>query len=204
MSAQKRPRSDDTGATSTGTTSTAAAVGRTAFAPLRLSVGGTPFTTTRETLCAEKGSMLATKFEEDSPFGELVTDDSGTIFLDTDPTTFAWILGYLRRGCVLAGTPAQPLLDQVRADADYFGLVGLVAALDGKLKAISEPPTYQYDHMSVGPTDWGDSDDRDEQERDYRSCIQAWQERGRQGWRVTHATMDANGWLDCVLEKKIE
>ena len=102
----KRARSDDTGATST-----AAAAGRTAFAPLRLSVGGTMFTTTRETLCAEKGSMLATKFEEDSPFGELVTDDSGAIFIDTDPTTFAWILGYLRRGCVLAGTPAQPLLD---------------------------------------------------------------------------------------------
>ena len=199
MSAQKRPRSDDTGATST-----AAAAGRTAFAPLRLSVGGTMFTTTRETLCAEKGSMLATKFEEDSPFGELVTDDSGVIFLDTDPTTFAWILGYLRRGCVLAGTPAQPLLDQVRADADYFGLVGLVAALDGKLEEMSKPPKYHYDHMSVGPTDWGDSDDRDQNETDYRSCIELWQERGRQGWRVTHATMDANGWLDCVLEKKIE
>ena len=94
----KRAHSDDT----------ATSAGRTAFAPLRLSVGGTMFTTTRETLCAEKGSMLATKFEEDSPFGELVTDDSGVIFLDTDPTTFAWILGYLRRGCVLAGTPALP------------------------------------------------------------------------------------------------
>ena len=146
MSAKKRPRSDDTGATSAAT-----AARRTAFAPLRLSVGGTMFTTTRETLCAEKGSMLATKFEEDSPFGELVTDDSGAVFLDTDPTTFAWILGYLRRGCVLAGTPAQPLLDQVRADADYFGLVGLVAALDSKLEETSKPPMYQYDHKVIGP-----------------------------------------------------
>ena len=95
--------------------------------------------------------MLATKFEEDSPFGELVTDDSGAIFLDTDPTTFAWILGYLRRGCVLAGTPAQPLLDQVRADAALGGLVGLVAALDSKLEETSKPPMYQYDHKVIGP-----------------------------------------------------
>ena len=95
---------------------------------------------------------VAPKFE-DSPFGELVTDDSGAIFLDTDPTTFAWILGYLRRGCVLAGTPAQPLLDQVRADADYFGLVGLVAALDVKLEETSKPPMYQYDHKVIGLRD---------------------------------------------------
>ena len=191
MSAQKRPRSDDTGATST-----AAAAGRTAFAPLRLSAGGTPFTTTRETLCAEKGSMLATKFEEDSPFGELVTDDSGAVFLDTDPTTFAWILGYLRRGCVLAGTPAQPLLDQVRADADYFGLVGLVAALDGKLEEMSKPTKYQYDHHIIGPLK-GD-------EAEYNSSIKAVTAIGKKGWRVVHAAMDADGeYLDCLVEKKV-
>ena len=191
MSAQKRPRSDDTGATSTAT-----AAGRTAFAPLRLSVGGTMFTTTRETLCAEKGSMLATKFEEDSPFGELVTDDSGVIFLDTDPTTFAWILGYLRRGCVLAGTPAQPLLDQVRADADYFGLVGLVAALDGKLEEMSKPTKYQYDHHIIGPLK-GD-------EAEYNNSIKAVTAFGKKGWRVVHAAMDADGeYLDCLVEKKV-
>ena len=193
MSAQKRPRSDDTGATST-----AAAAGRTAFAPLRLSVGGTMFTTTRETLCAEKGSMLATKFEEDSPFGELVTDDSGVIFLDTDPTTFAWILGYLRRGCVLAGTPAQPLLDQVRADADYFGLVGLVAALDGKLEETSKPTKYQYEHQVVGPL-------KGEPEKDYKSSVKTVTAMGKKGWRVVHATMDADGeYLDCLLEMKVD
>ena len=195
MSAKKRPRSDDTGATSTAT---AAAAGRTAFAPLRLSVGGTMFTTTRETLCAEKGSMLDTKFEEDSPFGELVTDDSGAIFLDTDPTTFAWILGYLRRGCVLAGTPAQPLLDQVRADADYFGLVGLVAALDVKLEETSKPPMYQYDHKVIGPL--RDNDYPGE----YKTTVKAVTALGKQGWRVLHAAMDADGdYLDCLIEKKV-
>ena len=204
MSAQKRPRSDDTGATST-----AAAAGRTAFAPLRLSVGGTMFTTTRETLCAEKGSMLATKFEEDSPFGELVTDDSGAIFLDTDPTTFAWILGYLRRGCVLAGTPAQPLLDQVRADADYFGLVGLVAALDGKLEELEEMsrmPTYEYEHVILGPLTFGDGPEDEAKRMKYERCLASINANyAAKGWRVAHAAVDAAGeYVDCVLERKAD
>lgn len=203
MSAQKRPRSDDTGATSTAT-----AAGRTAFAPLRLSVGGTMFTTTRETLCAEKGSMLATKFEEDSPFGELVTDDSGVIFLDTDPTTFAWILGYLRRGCVLAGTPAQPLLDQVRADADYFGLVGLVAALDGKVEETSRTPTYKYEHVILGPLNFGNGPSVGDQvkKKKYEESLASLNRHyAAKGWRVAHAAVDADGnYVDCVLEKKDE
>ena len=45
MSAQKRSRSDDTGATAAGS----GTVCSSSFAPIRLSVGGTPFTTTRAT-----------------------------------------------------------------------------------------------------------------------------------------------------------
>ena len=34
--------------------------------------------------------MLAIKFDPDSPYGELVVDDSGAFFLDSDPATFTW------------------------------------------------------------------------------------------------------------------
>ena len=199
----KRARTDDpeTGATSVATP----AVGTSRFAPIRLSVGGTLFTTTRATLCAEKGSMLAAKFAEDSPFGELITDDTGAIFLDSDPATFTWILGYLRRGCVLAGTPLQPLLEQVRADADYFGLAGLVAALDKQLESTTQEPTYGYDHFLVGPLAYDEKTSAGKQsKKKYIESIKGLNEYGARSFRVAHAAVDAEGqYVDCILEKRL-
>jgi hypothetical protein len=203
MSAQKRARLDDTGGTFA---ESPAASGTGDFQPVRLSVGGTPFTTTRATLCAEKGSMLATKFEQDSPFGDLVTDDTGAIFLDTDPLTFNWILGYLRRGCHLAGSPAQPLLEQVRADADYFGLAGLVAALDKKLDVMTQPK-HVYEHWALGPLDFGQCSDPAERQirKDFVESEAGLNALGAKGFRLVHAAMDAEGkFMDCMMEKQIE
>ena len=150
--------------------------------------------------------MLATKFELDSPFGELVTDDTGAIFLDTDPATFSWILGYLRRGCHLAGTPAQPLLEQVRADADYFGLAGLVAALDKKLDMITQPK-YRYVHHALGPLDFGDHEtiqERKKAQEFTESTAELNEHWGAMGFRMVHAAVDADGaYMDCMLEKKM-
>jgi len=98
---------------------------------IHLNVGGTPFQTTRATLTAAAGSMLAVKFQDDSPFGEAVTDADGKYFIDRDPVSFAWIIDYLRRGCKLVGAPEDPaLLSRIRDDADYFGLFDLVADFD--------------------------------------------------------------------------
>ena len=111
----------------------------------RLDVGGTLFITTRETLCAASGSVLASTFMRGSSsavragfddqlwvgvvpgWGPQAVPDA---FIDSDPETFAWILGFLRRGCRLAGTPPTRLFEQVRADAQSFGLDELVSALD--------------------------------------------------------------------------
>ena len=111
----------------------------------RLDVGGTLFITTRETLCAASGSVLASAFMRGSSsavragfddqlwvgvvpgWGPQAVPDA---FIDSDPETFAWILGFLRRGCRLAGTPPTRLFEQVRADARSFGLDELVSALD--------------------------------------------------------------------------
>ena len=181
------------------------AVGSSRFAPIRVSVGGTLFTTTRATLCAEKGSMLAAKFAEDSPFGDLITDDTGAIFLDSDPATFTWILGYLRRGCVLAGTPVQPLLEQVRADADYFGLAGLVAALDKQLESTTQEPKYGYDHTLVGPMTFDkETAEGQKKRKEYVQSIEDLCQYGARGFRVAHAAVDAEGqYVDCILEKRL-
>ena len=183
---------------------------------MRLSVGGTLFTTTRATLCAEKGSMLATKFEGGSPFGELVADETGAIFLDTDPATFTWILGYLRRSCCLAGTPPQPLLEQVRADADYFGLSGLVKALDARLAAIEmaekaekaekakkAATRYTYQHRLVGPLSATATDgDEDRRYAMFEQSMQQLNDSAQAGYRLVSAAVDGEGnYVDCMMEK---
>ena len=113
----------------------------------RLDVGGAPFVTTRGTLCAASGSVLASAFMRGSSsavkagfddqlwvgvvpgWGPQAVPDA---FIDSDPETFAWILGFLRRGCRLVGTPPTRLFEQVRADALSFGIDELVSALDEK------------------------------------------------------------------------
>ena len=95
---------------------------------IKLNVGGTYFTTTRATLCAETGSMLATKFSEESCFAPLLRDPDGTVFLDRNPTYFKFLLDYSRLSCrVLALDPNETyILEAILAEADYFGLEGLV------------------------------------------------------------------------------
>jgi len=52
---------------------------------VRLNVGGTFFTTSLDTLCAVPDSLLGRMFDPDSAFGNLPTDETGTVFLDRDP-----------------------------------------------------------------------------------------------------------------------
>jgi len=93
---------------------------------IELNVGGGIFVTTRGTLCAEAGSMLAAKFDEDSSFAP-PTEFDGAVFLDRNPRTFEYVLDYLRNRCRVQFDVPLKLLKQLQADADYFGLVGLKA-----------------------------------------------------------------------------
>jgi hypothetical protein len=104
---------------------------------LRLNVGGKLFETTRATLCAEDPSMLASLFRPDSPFAP-PTELDGEIFLDRNPATFGYIVDYLRDECHLLVNPPQELLKRLRVDADFYGLVGLVAACDAILLSMNE------------------------------------------------------------------
>ena len=61
---------------------------------VRLSVGGTPFTSTRSTLarCGFLDALLG--------WPKLPRDEAGRIFVDRDPATFAHLLTFMRTGCV--------------------------------------------------------------------------------------------------------
>mmetsp|Transcript_11384 Transcript_11384/g.24664 ORF Transcript_11384/g.24664 Transcript_11384/m.24664 type:complete len:146 (-) Transcript_11384:156-593(-) len=103
---------------------------------IELNVGGGIFVTTRGTLCAEAGSMLAAKFDEDSSFAPPKELD-GAVFLDRNFEAFGYILDYLRNRCRVEFDIPPALLKQLRADSDYFGLVGLKACCG---REIASPP----------------------------------------------------------------
>ena len=98
-----------------------------------LSVGGTPFTTRRSTLCRVPDSVLAKVFTLDNEFREPDKDRSGACFLDRDPSVFAWVLRYLRLEQQLYDLPPTDMIRSVRMEADFWGLEGLVDILDASL-----------------------------------------------------------------------
>ncbi|OEU17886.1 POZ domain-containing protein [Fragilariopsis cylindrus CCMP1102] len=123
------------------------------IAIIRLNVGGQHFITTRATLCAVEGSLLACMFCLDSNFAPPIENEGKEVFLDRNPIAFGSILDYLRDGCrVMVDLPSnnneEALLQRLRTDADYFGLDGLVLYCDTKLRIIIEKQCDQRDNAA--------------------------------------------------------
>ena len=90
---------------------------------INLNVGGTKFSTSRQTL-----TQIPDTFFTGLLSGRIMTfrDDSGAIFIDRDPVLFRIILNYLR-------TRSLPLeevkLKELRHEAEFYGLAPLVRKL---------------------------------------------------------------------------
>ena len=98
-----------------------------------LSVGGTPFTTRRSTLCMEPGSVLAINFSNNNGHAEPSTDKNNPYVIDSDPLLFNWVMRYLRFGGHLPDLPEDHLIRSVREEAFYWQLTGMVKLLDAQL-----------------------------------------------------------------------
>ena len=98
-----------------------------------LSVGGTPFTTRRSTLCRVPDSALAKLFTLDNGFGEPDKDKSGAYFLNRNAKFFTWVHDYLLFECRLYDLPPADMIRSVRMEADFWGLKDLVYILDANL-----------------------------------------------------------------------
>jgi len=101
---------------------------------VELSIGGHLFSTTVSTLRnAPHPSLFAAMF---SGRHELKRDGNGRIFIDRDGRHFHDVLNWLRDGkfpcpCPTADSPAAvKYLVELRAEADYYGLEGLVREID--------------------------------------------------------------------------
>ena len=89
-----------------------------------LNIGGNKFTTSRETLCKDKNSMLCSMF---CGRHNIIKDSDNSVFIDRDGTHFRHILNYLRGNIEnLSDLPSnENTLKELAKEADYYQLLGL-------------------------------------------------------------------------------
>ena len=97
---------------------------------IRLNVGGIIYQTSLETLSKYPGSLLAEMFSEKF---DLKQGKDGSYFIDRDGSHFRHILNYLRSGTVPAISTLNADTKEILHEAEYYGLVGLVKAINSKL-----------------------------------------------------------------------
>jgi len=87
--------------------------------PIVLNVGGKYFTTTLATLRSKTGTLFEEMFHQNT---SSTCSADGSFFIDRDPSTFAYILEYLRNDDMLVRSKDKSLRLQVHEDAEYFQL----------------------------------------------------------------------------------
>ena len=92
------------------------------------------FTTTKETLTKDSGSLLDDMFNGKLP---VQYEEDGSVFIDRDGKHFGYILNYLRSDFGLQGgvilPQTVPELEELRSEAMYFQMVSLVGIITDAL-----------------------------------------------------------------------
>ena len=114
---------------------------------IKLQVGDHAFTTSRETLCMRKGSMLEAMF---SGRHSIKPEEDGSIFIDRDGEHFKLILNYLRDGKLPSGL-SNDTREALAAEAEYYQLEDLVERLTPTAQKIVEYKTVTVNFSGVRP-----------------------------------------------------
>ena len=92
------------------------------------------FTTTKETLTKDSGSLLDDMFNSKQT---VQYEEDGSVFIDRDGKHFGYILNYLRSDFGLQGgvilPQTVPELEELRSEAMYFQMVSLVGIITDAL-----------------------------------------------------------------------
>lgn len=102
---------------------------------LVLRVGGQEFETSRQTLCADRNSMLAALVLRHWGNDDKNNKNS-VIRIDRDGQRFAHVLNYLRSGTVWLQDVGQ--LRELQEEAEFFCLAGLSALCEQEIQRIVE------------------------------------------------------------------
>ena len=112
---------------------------------IKLNVGGTVFETSRQTLTQVPDSLLGRMFDPDSSLPPARLQD-GAFLIDSSPSSFPVILHWLRHREVALG---EVTVETALSTANYFGLQGLVEALDEIVKKKEEEPEGESDWIKL-------------------------------------------------------
>ncbi|TPX68913.1 hypothetical protein SpCBS45565_g02856 [Spizellomyces sp. 'palustris'] len=113
---------------------------------IKLSVGGIPFTTTRATLCADPGSLLAQLFGNSSKGRIKCSMADGAYFIDRDGTQFRHILNWLRGVDTITQIEDKQSLRELQTEGEYYEIRGLVELISDLL--IADEQSHQHDASS--------------------------------------------------------
>jgi len=91
--------------------------------PIILNVGGEHFSTSLATLRAKNGTYLDKMFRNGS---NTICSADGSYFIDRDPSTFEYVLEYLRTDDMLVKSGEESVRMQALGDAEYFQLPELL------------------------------------------------------------------------------
>jgi hypothetical protein len=100
---------------------------------IEINVGGTPYVTTRETLCRIKGTMLDKMFS-----GTLESTKLGSAyFIDRDGRIFQYILQYLRDGDTWNPPMDLDCVQEILREARFFCLEPLIQRLEAIVNTVN-------------------------------------------------------------------
>merc|ERR1711920_524363 len=88
--------------------------------PIILNIGGKYFTTSLATLRSKSDTFLEKMFRNNTSTATCSAD--GSFFIDRDPSTFGYVLEYLRNDDMLVRSKDKNIRLQVLEDAEYFQL----------------------------------------------------------------------------------
>jgi len=88
--------------------------------PITLNIGGKYFTTSLATLRSKSDTFLEKMFRSNTSTATCSAD--GSFFIDRDPSTFGYVLEYLRNDDILMRSGDRSIRMQVYEDAEFFQL----------------------------------------------------------------------------------
>jgi uncharacterized protein YjbI with pentapeptide repeats len=94
---------------------------------IRFNVGGTMFSTSRDTVANDEYCMLNVMLKHETTMARS-RDESGAFFIDRDPTYFSYALNFLRNGIVDL-PPERHALNALLREAEFYQINGLYSAV---------------------------------------------------------------------------
>ena len=99
---------------------------------IELNVGGTTYSTTKESLLSEPNSLFTSKYNQSTNSFDFIKDAEGRFFIDRDGKLFQFILDFLRNKKVVLPTDFADR-PRLKNEAEFYKLTAMVKFFDNTI-----------------------------------------------------------------------